>query len=150
MFILREHFNIFRILLLLNMIRSSSRLFMIFCLFLMFHIIINSEMIFKVRWAYSSHHSPFLHIFQSIHTIFTAITSTPVCTCDTILIAFAVLLKAARFFAMTTFAMLTRGLLYLWLESMRVSIHDGIHGILAILIAFLVAAVGAVALGTTA
>jgi len=91
-----------------------------------------------------------LHVLQPIYTIFASIASASLCTSYAILIAFAVLLKAARLFTMTAFAMLASGLLNLRLESMGVSIHYGVHGILAIIVSLVVAAVGAVAIGTTA
>lgn len=83
-------------------------------------------------------------------TIFTAFAGTLICACDATLVTFTILFEASTLFAMASLRVLLGVLMYLGLECMRVSLHNGFHDFLPFLVVIFIAAVIAVALGTTA
>jgi len=83
-------------------------------------------------------------------TIFTSFTGTTFCACDATLIAFAILFKTSRLFAMTSFWVLLGVFMNFGFECMRIPFHYWFHNLLPFLVAILIAAILAIAFGATA
>ena len=87
--------------------------------------------------------------FRMLVTIKTSVTHAFVWTEHPTLIAFAILLLAARFLASASFWMRAGVFRYLWFECLRVSLKYGLHGSFPLFIAICVAAILAVAVWAT-
>ena len=88
-------------------------------------------------------------VSQAVLTVFAPFTDTAVRAGHATLVTFAILFQAARLFAMAALGMVACVFLDLRLEGMGVAFHNGLHGLVAFMITFLVAAITAIAVWAT-